>query len=291
MPDIKPSTDDNPTIMKQADSSLVSIILNKSVDEEEILDLSLKTLENIPGKKTLYSRSVLATFSSGMVDPFLTTIAIDMGSTGSQMGWLRAITNLLGNFIQPFFGFLSDKVRMRSLFIALSNILYSGAWIILLFINNVTFLIAMAGFLSLVVSLGAPAWTALLGDVIPHKIRGKIIANINWYSQFSAILSTIIGGILFNFVSGQFAIGNWTIDMNMLLPIMLGLVAGIGSAILMFTFNESKANKRANKIAEMITSSEKSKKQKEIDFEECSIIQRDTTAAMDAKPNITIQSQ
>lgn len=225
-------------------------------DEVELNDLSITNLEKIPEKEKIYSRAILTTFSTGMVDPFLTTLAIDMGITSSLMGWLRAITNLLGNFVQPIFGYLSDKVKRRSIFIALSNMLYSSTWIVLLFINNVIFLIIMAGFLSLVASLGAPAWTALLGEVIPTKIRGKILAKVNWFSQFSSIVATILAGILLNSISATLSLGSWSFSLNLFLIIGIGLIAGFASAFVIFTFKENKAKMRAQilskKIDEMI---------------------------------------
>ena len=259
-----------PPIEKKPSNS-EALDLTSSVNEfEEKIDVSVKNLEKIPEREKLYSRTVLTTFSVGMVDPFLTTIAIDMGITGSLMGWLRAITNLLGNFAQPFFGFFSDKVRRRTLFISISNILYSSTWIVLLFINNVIFLIVMAGFLSLVASFGAPAWIALLGEVIPSKIRGKILANVNWFSQFSFIASTILGGLLLNNIDFEISIGSWNFQLNILLTIGIGLVAGIVAAFVIFSFNEKKARERSQLLSKQIEKNE-SLIQKEIDLDECEI--------------------
>ena len=68
-------------------------------------------------------------------------------------------------------------------------------------------LIVMASILSLFVSLGTPAWTALLGEIIPTRIRGKILTNVNWFSQLSAIISTILGGIFLSYIEGKVSLG------------------------------------------------------------------------------------
>jgi MFS family permease len=241
MPDNEPLSEDKQSI------SSVSEIIDISHEEQEE-DLSDSALEEIPEREKLYGRSVLSNFSFGMVDPFLTTIAVDMGISGSQMGWLRALTNLLGNFVQPVFGYLSDTIQRRTIFVALSNILYSSAWIILLFVNQIWMIILMAGIISLVVSMGTPAWVALLGEVVPSKIRGKIIAKVNWFSQFSYITSTILGGIILNYVFGNLTIGSRTIELNILLTISIGLIAGVISAILIMTFKEKKARDRGQRL-------------------------------------------
>ncbi len=254
--------DQNPNDEEISKVTSYSGISEQDESLDENTDLSESNLSNIPGKEKLYSRGVLSTFSAGMVDPFLATIAIDMGITGVLMGWLRAITNLLGTFVQPIFGFFSDKLKRRTIFISISNILYSTTWIVLLFINNVIFLIIMAGFLSLVASLGTPAWTALLGEVIPSKIRGRVIAKFNWFSQFSNIASTIIGGLLLNYVLGDVNFGSWSFPLNIFLTITIGLIAGYASAIVIATFKEKKARDRAQKFATLLEAEMYEKKQK-----------------------------
>jgi MFS family permease len=285
MPNNEPLSEDKQSI------SPASELIDISHDEQ-IEDLSDKALEEIPEKEKLYGRSVLSNFSFGMVDPFLTTIAVDMGISGSQMGWLRAITNLLGNFVQPVFGFLSDTIQRRSIFVALSNILYSSAWILLLFVNQIWMIILMAGIISLVVSMGTPAWTALLGEVVPSKIRGKIIAKVNWFSQFSYIASTILGGILLNFVFGTLAIGSRTVELNMLLTISIGLIAGLISAIIIMTFKEKKARDRGQRLNALLDKeNQQLLMRSEIEFDEgpC-LIKEDTVIDKDPQ-NITASSQ
>jgi len=181
LPDIEPS-EDQQIIPPISDIAFIPTTDTESETTGEI-DLSDDELAKIPGRDKIYGRSMLATFSYGMVDPFLTTIAYDMGATGSQMGWLRALSNLLGTFVQPLFGYLSDKVRRRTIFIALSNILYSSIWILLLFVNS---------------------------------------------------------------------IGSWIFPLNYFFPIIIGLIAGIASAIVIFTFKEKKARERAQKISRLL---------------------------------------
>ncbi len=243
MPGNEPHDED-----RQSISSIPEITDFSLVEQDHEEDLSDSALEEIPEREKLYGRSILSNFSFGMVDPFLTTIAVDMGISGSQMGWLRAITTLLGNFVQPLFGFLSDTIQRRTIFVALSNILYSSVWILLLFVNQIWMIILMAGIISLVVSMGTPAWTALLGEVVPSKIRGKIIAKVNWFSQFSYIASTILGGVILNYVIGNLSIGSRTIELNMLLTISIGLLAGLISAIIIMTFKEKKARDRGQRL-------------------------------------------
>jgi MFS family permease len=248
---------------------------------EADIDLSDDELAKIPERGKIYGRNSLMTFTVGMVDPFLTTIAIDMGITGGQMGWLRAITNLLSNFVQPVFGYISDQIQRRSIFIALSSILYSSVWILLLFINNVIMIIVLGGILSLVISMGTPAWTALLGEITPIKIRGKIIANVNYFSQLPYIISTIIGGILLNFISGEITIGSKSLPLNMLLPISIGLITGFISAFLILSFKEKKAKTRAQHLTKLLIEREKKKKIQSDELlsdsivEEVQVIERD----------------
>ncbi len=245
---------DPPAIEKQTIAPVIIPPLptedGKKLPEE--VDLSDDELIKIPGREQVYGRSALATFSYGMVDPFLTTIAVDMGATGGEMGWLRAVTNLLGNFVQPLFGFISDKVQRRSIFIAISNILYSSVWVLLLFVNKVTMIIVIAGIISLAVSLGTPAWMALLGEITPGRVRGKLLSHLMWISQLPYILSTILGGVLFNYIAGYFSLGSWVFPRNYFFPILIGLIAGFASAAVIITFKEKRAKERAQKLNDLI---------------------------------------
>jgi len=266
MPNNNPPSEDRSEITSVIEDAMP--LIHEDTSDVALEDLTDTNLALIPEKGKIYSRSALATFSGGMVDPFLTIFAVDMGATGAQMGWLRAISNLLGNFMQPVFGFLSDKVNRRSIFIALSNILYSSTWILLLFINNVNMLVVMAGILSLFVSFGTPAWTALLGEIIPTRIRGKIIANVNWFIQLSAIISILLGGIFLNYLSGEISLGSRDINVNTLVTVLVGLAAGLASAIIMFTFKEKKAKERAQRLSQAIFERENEKNRKKIE-EDC----------------------
>jgi MFS family permease len=256
MPDPNPPDERMQSITPPQDYFDAKESTNLKLTDNGLVDLSDAELARIPERGKVYGYNSLMTFTTGLVDPFLTTIAIDMGITGGQMGWLRAITNLLSTFVQPIFGYISDKIQRRSIFIALSSILYSSVWILLLFINKILMIIVLGGLLSLVISLGRPAMTALLGEVTPIKIRGKIIANINYFSQFPYILSTIIGGILLNFISGEISIGSKIFPLNMVLPISLGLVTGFIAAFLILSFKEKEAKERAQKLTKLLLDQE-----------------------------------
>ncbi|MHA1308822.1 MAG: MFS transporter, partial [Candidatus Heimdallarchaeota archaeon] len=286
----EPTSKDRSEIISVIEDAVPQVLDVPSEDAPE--DLSDKNLALIPEKGKIFSRGVLSTFSGGMVDPFLTTFAVDMGASGAQMGWLRAISNLLGNFMQPVFGFISDKVNRRSIFIALSNILYSCTWILLLFINNVNMLVVMAGILSLFVSLGTPAYTALLGEIIPTRIRGKILANINWFLQLSAIISTILGGVFLNYISGSVSLGTRSINVNTLVAVSVGLAAGIASAIIMFTFKEKKAKERARRLSQAILEKENENNRKKAEgslIEEKSIDDVDQLTALESLETISYE--
>ncbi len=288
MPGNEPTSEDRSEITSVIEDAI--LLVPEETSDIDLKDLSDKNLALIPERGKIYSRSVLATFSGGMVDPFLTTFAVDMGASGAQMGWLRAISNLLGNFMQPVFGYISDKVKRRSIFVALSNILYSCTWILLLFINNVNMIVVMAGLLSLVVSLGTPAWTALLGEIIPTRIRGKILANVNWFVQLSAIISTILAGIFLDKIDATISLGTRFIEVNILVIITVGLAAGIASAIIMFTFKEKKAKERAQKLSQAIFEKENEKNGKKVEdfiIEEKSIDDVDQLTAAESLETIS----
>ena len=67
-------------------------------------------------KLALYSRTIAMSTSRGLVQPFVSMIALTMGASSGLLGWIQSISNLLSTFLSPFFGRLSDIVKRRKPF-------------------------------------------------------------------------------------------------------------------------------------------------------------------------------
>jgi MFS family permease len=72
--------------------------------------------------KSLYTRSVVNSLSSGMVNPFMGAYAVKLGASPSLMGWFRSSSNISNNVMQVIWGRLSDRLRKRIPFIILGGL-------------------------------------------------------------------------------------------------------------------------------------------------------------------------
>jgi len=73
--------------------------------------------------KLLYTRSVMNSLSSGMVNPFTGAYAVKLGATSSMMGWFQSSSNISNNVMQVVWGRLSDRLKRRIPFIILGGLI------------------------------------------------------------------------------------------------------------------------------------------------------------------------
>ena len=113
--------------------------MNATVEEKK----STKQPETEDSLKPLYARSVVNSFSTGMVSPFIGAYAVKLGASSSDMGWFQSSTNLSNNLMQVFWGRLSDKTKRRIPYIVLGTTVLSFLWIPMIFVADATQLIVL----------------------------------------------------------------------------------------------------------------------------------------------------
>ena len=136
-------------------------------------------------KRALYSRTIAMSTSRGLVQPFVSMIALTMGASSGLLGWIQSISNLLSTFLSPFFGRLSDIVKRRKPFIIISTIAWGIPYAFLYFIKPdfSWAIVIVVALVNLLLSLGLPAWTALLNELFPRDVRGKLTGRIFWFEN------------------------------------------------------------------------------------------------------------
>lgn len=107
--------------------------------------------------RPLYARSFVNQLGLGMVSPFVSAYAVDLGASSSDMGWFQSSSNISNNILQVFWGKLSDSTGRRTPFIALGTVALSLLWIPMIFVSNATQLIIILSIQALVGSMATPA--------------------------------------------------------------------------------------------------------------------------------------
>ena len=122
----------------------------------------------------IYATAGLIAFSGGLYQPYLNIYAVEIGATYSEMGIITSVGNAAPTILQPIWGALSDKKVKRKPFIFWGS--FAGSALIFLFLlakDPMLFALFLAAHF-IVLSASTPTWNALLGKIIPEKVRGKV---------------------------------------------------------------------------------------------------------------------
>ena len=196
--------------------------------------------------KPLYARSVVSSFSSGMVSPFTAAYAVKLGASSSDMGWFQSSTNLSNNLMQVFWGGLSDRIQRRIPFIVFGSVILAVLWIPMIFVANATQLIILLSAQALIGSMATPAWTALIGDLVPSLKLGRVNAAISLWSTVGSVAATVASGYVMISIGGS-------IQEIFVIPIAVAAICGIASSLIMLKIKEKKNGEKIN-LRENLTS-------------------------------------
>jgi len=188
--------------------------------------------------KPLYVRSVVNSFGSGTVSPFLSAYAVKLGASASEMGVFQSVSNLAPNLMQVLWGRLSDRIGRRIPLIILGSVIASVLWIPLMFVASANQLIAVIGVQAVLGSMATPAWTALIGDLVHPSARGRITALINRSAGVGSLLATLAAGYFMILVKG-------TVQEMLFFPLLVAMLLGVASSFVMLVVKE-KARRNAS---------------------------------------------
>lgn len=171
-----------------------------------------------------------------MVNPFLSPYAVELGASSSEMGWFQSLSNLSNNVMQVFWGGLSDRLGRRISFIVLGGLITATLWIPMIFVANASQLIILIAIQALLGSMATPAWTALIGDLVPSLKLGRISATINLWASIGSLIATLVSGVVMDMIGG-------TLQQMFFIPFTVAMICGLVSSLVMLHVRE---NKRKN---------------------------------------------
>jgi MFS family permease len=214
-----------------------------------LAEKSSSEAKNNSAMKPLYARSIVNSIGGGMVNPFMGAYAVDLGASSSDMGWFQSSTNIANNLMQIFWGITSDRSKRRIPFIVLGGIILSILWIPMIFVASASQLIILLAIQALLGSMATPAWTALIGDLVPHLRLGKENASLSLWASIGGLVATLASGIYMIFVHG-------TIQQILLVPLIVAAIFGIASSLVMLKIREkgesAKLNLKRNVTVDML---------------------------------------
>ncbi|MBS7637165.1 MFS transporter [Candidatus Bathyarchaeota archaeon] len=182
--------------------------------------------------KVVYIRSVANALGAGMINPFVGPYAVkELGASSSEMGWFQSMSNLSNNVMQVFWGRLSDKLGRRVPFIVFGGLIVALLWLPMLFVKTASQLVILISLQALLGSMAVPAWTALIGDLVPSSRLGRINATVNLWASVGSILATIASGAIMTAIGGS-------VREQIVIPIIVATACGLLSPLVMFYVRE-----------------------------------------------------
>lgn len=170
-----------------------------------------------------------------MVTPFTGAYAVKLGASSSEMGWFQSSSNLSNNVMQVFWGSLSDRLTRRTPFILLGGLIVAVLWIPMLLVATASQLIILLVIQALLGSMITPAWTALIGDLVPHHKLGRVNANINLWATIGALVATLVSGVVMIAVGGS-------LHEMFLVPVVVAAITGMASSLMIIRIREKRSN-------------------------------------------------
>lgn len=109
----------------------------------------------------------------------------------------------------------------------------------MIFVTNATQLIVLLAVQALLGSMATPAWTALIGDLVPSLRLGRANASINLWSAVGSVTATLASGILMISIGGS-------IHQILFIPLIVAAFCGIASSLVMLRIREKRNGEKLN---------------------------------------------
>ncbi|MEW6724941.1 MAG: MFS transporter [Bacillota bacterium] len=139
----------------------------------------------------------------GLTQPFVGVYAIKLGASDYLVGLLSSLPALVALFSQVPGAIICDRYASRLLVTRRYALLHRLFYLVIAFLP----LLAPPGwravaFVFMVAAMNFPgtvagvAWTALMGDLFPAHVRGRVFGERNTLTGFVTLICTLAGGVL-----------------------------------------------------------------------------------------------
>src|SRR3989338_4079757 len=148
------------------------------------------------------SEGVFNASASSITNTFITPLALELKATNAEIGLLNAVQNFANTIAQIPGAKLTEYYPRKSIWMLSQIMSKILLWIPIIFLpflqldNPVIILIILMGFIAFFAGLRSPAWSSLMGDLVPLKTRGRYFGMRNMLTGIAGIVATIIAGIV-----------------------------------------------------------------------------------------------
>ncbi|MBI2675891.1 MAG: MFS transporter [Candidatus Aenigmarchaeota archaeon] len=200
---------------------------------EKVEIVSLKGSEKANLKYSILD-GAFATAATKIVDSYSIPFIFSMGASKVEVAMLDSLQSLARGISQLPGVKLTEKLRSRKLLWNICSALQRLMLLPIIFmlfsgINIVILAIAFFALSTFFMALKSPAWTSLMGDIVPENMRGKFFARRNMLMGLTSLVAILAIGSM---------ISSFGMQGNMLqgyaLAFIISLVLGLFSVMLVF---------------------------------------------------------
>ncbi len=168
----------------------------------------------------------------GFADPYMPYLAISLGATPAQLGWLQAFVNLFPAVMQVPWGKLSDFFGRRIPFLIVGGVLSFALYFFMVGAMDAWQLTILVAIQMFVGSMMIPTWSALVGDVTTVKNRGSVMGKFFAASSLASLIGTLLAGALIPEAG--------TIMQRFSIPFFIAGASGIVGSLILYQIYETK---------------------------------------------------
>src|SRR3989338_61160 len=178
--------------------------------ESRIKTKKTKTKEEKVNKSLKYSVLDGSFFSvmTGFCENYISLFAIKvLNATNAQIGLLSSLPRLISSIFQLATIKVTNKVGSRKKVIVASALMQALMWLPIIIIPffvkdfSIYYFILFVTLYFFFGSFGSPAWSSMMGDLVPENERGKYFGMRNRITGLVAFISVFGGGFLLSRIS------------------------------------------------------------------------------------------
>ena len=134
---------------------------------------------------------------------FLTPYALSFGATKSQIALLSIVPNAMSNSLQIMAYRFTERLENRKTAVLLAMTATRLFWIPVALVpffatgkSGIYALLLMQFLIAISQAFTVPAWTTIMGDLVPREIRGRFFATRNIVMNLGAVVAATVAGRL-----------------------------------------------------------------------------------------------
>ncbi len=140
--------------------------------------------------------------STSITTTYVAPLAMELGATNSQVGLLSAAQNFANTIAQIPGAKLTQHMPRKTIWMISQLLSKIFLWVPIMLLpvvrmdSEVWMLIGLMAVIAFFAGLRSPAWTSMMGDLVPEKIRGKYFGMRNMITGITGIAATLASGYI-----------------------------------------------------------------------------------------------